>query len=120
MDKIVGFLHFVSKSPKERIIQILTRNNTIVVLTCDILLNILKNNIPVKPELLKKLKKHRRTIYKLVDKRIPIERKKKLLAKNWPIVEVLEPLLPLIAKSFKYEPLYKNVSHKRRRQTSSR
>ena len=120
MEGILKFLHFVSKSPQERLIKILTKNDKLVRLICEILLNIMVKNIKVAPHIIKQLKKHKRVIYKLVDKRTSITKRKRLLVKAWPIVAILTPLIPLIAKALKNEPLFKDVSHHRNRQGNPR
>jgi hypothetical protein len=109
MAGFVNFLHFISKSPEKRIIQILTRNKRVVKAICEILLNILLKNIKVDRRIAHKLEKHKHIIYELVDKHTSLHQRRRLLLKAWPIVRILTPILPLISKAIKNEPIFKNV-----------
>ena len=119
MDGILRFLNFVTRSPEKRIIQILTKNDKLIQIICEILLNILLKNIKVDRNIINKLKKYKRVIYKLIDKRTSLRQRRQLLLKTWPIIKILSPLIPLIIKSFKNEPLFKNVPNHRSRQKNT-
>lgn len=115
MEGFVSFLNFISKSPEKALIKVLTKNERIVHLVCEILLNILLKNIKVDKRIIRKLRKYKRIIYKLVDKRTSLSQRRKLLLKSWPIVRILTPLLPLIGKSLRHVKLFQNVFNKRSR-----
>ena len=66
----IRFLQFVLNSPRKRLVRIIQKNKQIVQNICDILLNILLQNISVQKQVICKLKKHCTAIYCLVDKKI--------------------------------------------------
>lgn len=105
------FLHFVLNSPRERLTRIIQKNKQIVRNICDILLNILLQNISVQKKVICKLKKHHTAIYCLVDNKISDKQRTALLLKHIPILKVIAPLLKSIDNALHNEPLYQNVSH---------
>lgn len=64
------FLKFVLESPRARQKSIISKNKQVVKHISDILLNILLQNILVKPSVIVKLKQHRKTIYTCKKKNI--------------------------------------------------
>jgi phosphorylcholine metabolism protein LicD len=111
----IRFLSFVLSSPRQRLISILSKNKQVVRHICDILLNILLLNIRVNSSVINKLKKHKRVIYLLVDKKTTDKTRAELLTKHLSITKTILPLLKAIETSLKNEPLYQDVSNKRRR-----
>ena len=97
MNNILNFLQFLDKkSSQKQLVRIITQHKNIVLLITEILYNILHNNINVSPSLLQQLKRHRRLIYKIVDKRTSLVKRRRMLIKGWPIVHTLLPILPSI------------------------
>ena len=115
MTGFMNFLKFVLGSPRRKLVKFLTKNRQVVIVIAEIVLNILLKNIPVKPEVAKKLRKYKRILIKLADASISIAQKGKLLKANGKLLLILAPLIPHIAASLKHEPLYQNVSHHRKR-----
>ena len=103
------FLKFVFESPHKRQISIINKNKQVVKHICDILLNILLQNITVKPIIITKLRRHRKAIYTLVNKRTTDKKRRDLLVHNPGILRTLATVLPSIYKSIHNEPLYQNV-----------
>lgn len=60
---------------------------------CECIENVLAGNIPVSSAQLQKLKRHRNTLRKLADRRLPVHEQKKLLMQRGGIL--LGPLIPM-------------------------
>jgi hypothetical protein len=99
------FLKFVLESPRARQKSIISKNKQVVKHISDILLNILLQNILVKPSVITKLKRHRKAIYTCVNKKTSDKTKKELLIKHPSILKTLATVLPTLQN----EPLYQNV-----------
>ena len=109
-------MQFVLSSPRNRVISILRKNKQVVRQLCDVLLNILLKHIPVSAKTLRQLKRHRSEIYRLVDRRTSDAQRTQIILQNPSLLRPIIPLLKEVARSFKYEPLYQDVSNNRRRQ----
>ena len=107
----IRFLQFVLNSPRKHLVRIIQKNKQIVQNICDILLNILLQNISVQKQVICKLKKHHTAINCLVYKKICDKQQTTLLLKQIPILKVIAPMLKLIDKALHNESLYQNVSH---------
>jgi hypothetical protein len=103
------FLKFVLESPSARRRSIISKNKQVVKHICDILLNILLQNISVKASVINKLKRHRKVIYTCVNKKTSDKTRKELLLRHPSILKTLATLLPSINKTLENEPLYQNV-----------
>jgi len=66
-----------------------TSNLTIVKAICELLLNILQKNIPTSKSVIKQLKKHKKTLYKLFEKGTNLEAKKAILIKKCTLLSQL-------------------------------
>lgn len=115
MAGFLKFLKFVLDSPHKRLLKIIQSNHKVIGVVGEVVLNILLKNIPVKPEVVRKLRKYKRVLYALVDPNVNSKKKIKILTRNIKLLKVIAPLLPLIINSLQNEPLYENVSHHRKR-----
>jgi len=115
--KTLGFIHFAfTKLSKKRQDLLVKRNKQVVALIVDILYNIANNNIvPRDTSTINNLKKERRHIYKLFERSTSHNKKSKILIQRSNIIKAILPLLPSIRKTIQNEPLYEDVSYKRRR-----
>ena len=114
-DKSIRFLQFVLSSPPHRLFPILQKNKQVIRQICDILLNILLKHIPASQVIINQLKKFKSDIYILVDRRTSDEDRRRIILRKPAILKPIIPLLKEVARSFKYEPLYQDVSNNRRR-----
>lgn len=117
MKGAVKFLHyaFAGGVPLARQINLLHKNKNLVNLVVDVVYNILYQNVvPSSPDIINDLKKYKNEVYKLVDKRTSDKSRSQILIKNPEIIKTILPLLPSIDKSIVNEPLYENVSGKRK------
>jgi hypothetical protein len=64
-------------------------NLAIIKAICELLLNILQKNISTSKLVIKQLKKHKKTIYKLLDKSTSLEAKKAILIKTCKLISPL-------------------------------
>ena len=103
------FFKFVLESPRARQKSIISKNKQVVKHICDILLNILLQNILPKASVIKKLKHHRKVIYACVNKKTSDKTRQELLLRHPSILKTLATLLPSINKTLENEPLYQNV-----------
>lgn len=115
MAGFLKFLKFVLGSPHKRLLKIVKSNHKVIGVVGEVVLNILLKNIPVKPDVVKKLRRYKRVLYTLVDPKVNAKKKIRLLTRHIKLLKVLAPLLPLIINSLQNEPLYQNVSHHRKR-----
>ena len=74
---LIKHFHLLPKNIKKSILKHLDCKS--INLICEICINILKKNIPLKPEVLRKFRRHRHIIKRLVDKDTPLKRKKFVL-----------------------------------------
>ena len=74
---LIRHYHLLLGSIKKSILKNLDRKS--ICLICEICLNILKKNVPLKPATLNSLKRHKHIIKKLSDKKITLKRKKIIL-----------------------------------------
>jgi hypothetical protein len=84
-----------------------TASKDVIDTICECCLNVLKGTIPLSPHQKKCLAKHRHVLRQMVQKKIPIRQKKKLLVQRGgilPLLPILAPLLGTIGK-----PLLKGV-----------
>lgn len=101
-------LSVLSKAPppmRKQMIQ--TASKDVIDTVCECCLNVLKGTIPLSPHQKKCLAKHRHVLRQMVQKKIPIRQKKKMLVQRGgilPLLPLLAPLLGTIAK-----PLLKGV-----------
>jgi hypothetical protein len=100
-------LSVLSKAPppmRKQMIQ--TASKDVIDTVCECCLNVLKGTIPLSPHQKKCLAKHRHVLRQMVQKKIPIRQKKKMLVQRGgiAILPLLAPLLGTIAK-----PLLKGV-----------
>ena len=100
-------LSVLSKAPppmRKQMIQ--TASKDVIDTVCECCLNVLKGTIPLSPHQKKCLAKHRHVLRQMVQKKIPIRQKKKMLVQRGgiPILPLLVLLLGTIGK-----PLLKGV-----------
>lgn len=117
MKGAIKFVHFAFGGgvPLARQVSLLRKNKNMVNLITDILYNILYQNVvPSSPDIINDLKKYKKDIYKLVDKKSSDKTRSDILIKNPQIIKTVLPLLSSIDSSLKNEPLYENVSGKRK------
>ena len=71
-------------------------DNSLIKCLCECAHNILKGNIELSKKDLKKLKRYRRKLHDLVNKKVSVKRKKKILQTGGILPAILGPLLPAI------------------------
>ena len=117
MKGAVKFLHFAFGGgiPLARQIALLRKNKNLVNLITDVIYNILYQNVvPSSPDIINDLKKYKKDIYKLVDKKTSDRTWSEILIKQPQIIKSILPLLPSIDINLENEPLYEDVSGKRK------
>jgi len=62
---------------------------------CECALNVLRKNVPLTPSEIVKLRKNKRVIYKLADKRVPVSKKRKKLEQAGGFLPAL--LVPILS-----------------------
>jgi hypothetical protein len=77
------FLRFICRTNPAQRKQVLTSaTKEQVNCLCECAYNVLKRNVPLTPQETEKLRKYRAVVYKLVDKRVPLGEKKRLLVQQ--------------------------------------
>ncbi len=95
------FLHDANLKQRKQILKNASKEQ--IQTLCECAFNILRRNVPLKPQHLYQLKKPktRKLVYQLADRRIPVARKKKLLVQTGglPILPILAPIISSIVSS---------------------
>jgi len=67
---------------------------------CECAHNILRSNVPLSSDQIRKLRKHRSVVYRIADKRVPLGQKRKILEQNGgAIAAILIPVISAIASA---------------------
>jgi hypothetical protein len=95
--KHISFLRLVcneccSHAQKKQLLR--TASTEQVKTICECIDNVLKRNIPLAPEHLCELKKYKKVLYTLADRRVPIPRKKRIIEQSGGFLPAL--LIPII------------------------
>jgi hypothetical protein len=103
---MLSVLSKASSPMRKKLIQ--TASKDVIETVCECCLNVLKGTIPLSKHQKKCLAKHRHVLRQMVQKKIPIRQKKKMLVQHGGFLPILGPMLaPLIGTIGK--PLLKGV-----------
>jgi len=83
-----------STSPKQRREIVRTASKEQVNTVCECAYNLLKQNVPVTPNQLEGLKRYKKLLYILVDRGVPVERKRRRLQQSGGLLPAL--LAPIV------------------------
>lgn len=103
-------LNFLLNVEPYKLLKTISSNKRVVLVISEVVLNILLKNIPLKADVVRKLRKYKRVLYKLADPKVTVHQKTNILKRHTKLINILSSLVPLILKSFQYEPLYEDVS----------
>ena len=94
------YLRFLNNAkPKQANFVIDDANKDLLLCICEIVNNILEGNIKLKPKERNKLRKYKKTLHQLIDKRIKLKDKRKLIKnqKGGFLPAVIAPILGIAA-----------------------